>query len=594
MDFTYMFYDGRAAYCSKCHKAVGVDDYMLNKHIENCTGKDYSLSVGNQSKIKVWRASKSCNPYQDKTEKDLCGRFLFLKDEIRFRLYTIKWHDGETIRSIAANSKIVYCYECRFLKDGSIKESHEGRIQGYFDLLDRGELFLSGCKDVFKGFQLLYGGILIKLTYTELLEIICSKRLSTDVPSIKEVVKGIKIPEIIKKDNTSSFTIVDSVKFGDRSFVRIMNKLYSKTRYTLYDVKGHKHIGYGVYDDLDEYVSVVTKNKFVYISDDVYKDKELDSLLLRNYKGKYPLLPFFLPYISSFYELLYKSGYSNLVDVAVKGKLIQCCDLTQTTLQGMFGLPKNVIGKLNDICPEVDVTRYLQRLRIVNKYAPKLLDVDRFTSNYIDIIDAHLNFRSHSAVCDLLDKEDDEDTIFRFLKYVVSMNMSHSLHREYVDYLMMRKTLDRKDLPIKAKNVNELHNLLVREYTCKADAINFARFQKVVNEPEYTVFATDKDEELCETGMVIVCPTTLYDLYDESDQMHNCVKRYDKMVIDGNSKIFFLRDLEHVNESLVTIEVNKYNEVVQAKAKYNSAINKKQDHFIRKWCDVKGLSVLRY
>ena len=70
---------------------------------------------------------------------------------------------------------------------------------------------------------------------------------------------------------------------------------------------------------------------------------------------------------------------------------------------------------------------------------------------------------------------------------------------------------------------------------------------------------------------IIYPPHNLYDLFDESFQMHNCVRNYYSNMIYSNSQIYFLREKSNPNKSLVTIEVYD-NDIKMALGKYNKEI----------------------
>ena len=598
MVHTYLFYDGSAAYCSRCHKAIGVDDYMLARHIESCGyGRDYSLSYGdNGHKIKVWRAGRSTTPYQDVNEKDYCGRFIFLKDEIRFRVYTVKWHDGETIRSIAGNSVVSYCYECRFRKDRTLIETRPGYIDRCFERLDKGELFLSGTKDAFVHFQKLYGGCLTYMTYTDLLAGIRSgKFVAGDYPSIAAVSRltGIKgEAEKVIHDPTGVGVVVDTLTDGGKDYIRMTYKFYSKTRYVLTD--GRRFIGYGLLDSIED---LIGKEKRVYI--DHVKlakyTKEHPAAMLDRYDGRFPLLPILGPYLLPMYELLYKAGFSHLADEAVINKTWKSCDTAKTSLPEIYGLPMNVLGRVNDaLGKELFVLNHcLDAMRSIQTHCRQLLEVEEYNHNYRVVISEHIRFRRGICFCDLIDREDDPKSILKLLRYVSSHDWGGNFH-EYLDYLHMRKTVGRLDYPVCTTDFMHLHNRLVREFRQVMDKKMAEDFRRVVSDKKNTYYETGDSEVFKDDSYVVICPKELDDLRDESAQMCNCVKTYAQKVIDRNCIIVFIRKAKAVRESYVTVEISKHKAVVQAKAKFNRRIPDKAEEFLKKWAANKGLKIISY
>ena len=86
----------------------------------------------------------------------------------------------------------------------------------------------------------------------------------------------------------------------------------------------------------------------------------------------------------------------------------------------------------------------------------------------------------------------------------------------------------------------------------------------------------------------IISPEETNDLIMEGKQMNHCVGSYIDRVADGTSKIFFLRKKNDLKSPYVTIELNKHNNLVQAKAFSNTLPSKDDMQYINEWIDMIG------
>ena len=86
-----------------------------------------------------------------------------------------------------------------------------------------------------------------------------------------------------------------------------------------------------------------------------------------------------------------------------------------------------------------------------------------------------------------------------------------------------------------------------------------------------------KDEQY-----VVFPAPSVESLLDESEQLGHCVKTYAERYALAKTDIYFLREIEHENQSLVTIEVRDH-EILQARTKYNGTPTKEQLDFLELW-----------
>lgn len=147
-----------------------------------------------------------------------------------------------------------------------------------------------------------------------------------------------------------------------------------------------------------------------------------------------------------------------------------------------------------------------------------------------------------------------------------------------IDYYEMCKSLGidyERKIP---KDVITRHNILQTQIQAKKNEETkrqFARTSKfnqelLKNVPE-------------NANYTILSPEVPDDLIVEGTRMHHCVGSYIDRYAVGSSKIFFIRRKEDINAAFVTVELDKYNNLVQAKAKNNDMPEKQCLEFINEW-----------
>ena len=88
---------------------------------------------------------------------------------------------------------------------------------------------------------------------------------------------------------------------------------------------------------------------------------------------------------------------------------------------------------------------------------------------------------------------------------------------------------------------------------------------------------------LIQDGKFIIIPAqSVESLEQESKEQSNCVRTYSEKYATGSCDIYFMRQVDNQEKSLVTVEV-KNNEVVQSRIKYNEQPNAIQLLFLKKW-----------
>lgn len=143
-----------------------------------------------------------------------------------------------------------------------------------------------------------------------------------------------------------------------------------------------------------------------------------------------------------------------------------------------------------------------------------------------------------------------------------------SLSMEY--YLFDHKIQDKYP-----ENLASYHQILSYKYSLIKQKIDDAVWaDRVAKMSEY---------EKLDGKYIIICPKTPNDMVDESRQQSNCLSSYIRSVIEGKCMIFFLRDPEAPEKSLVTIEVRSDGTLGQVKARFNHEPTPDEKRFVEKW-----------
>ena len=75
------------------------------------------------------------------------------------------------------------------------------------------------------------------------------------------------------------------------------------------------------------------------------------------------------------------------------------------------------------------------------------------------------------------------------------------------------------------------------------------------------------------------------ELYRESEELHHCVRTYDKNVAAGTTEIMFIREIEHPDIPFYTLEL-KNKQVIQVRGDHNIGPTAIVEDFVTKWAEI--------
>ena len=168
-------------------------------------------------------------------------------------------------------------------------------------------------------------------------------------------------------------------------------------------------------------------------------------------------------------------------------------------------------------------------------------------------------------------------SIDRLLQYekmkgkIIDLNM-------YVDYLENAKLLG-YDLKNKKylfpENLKESHDKLVIQVQKYRNQIFNKALLRRYKELSKNIYKSEK--------YIIIPPKTKKDFISEASQQGNCVySNYFEKHAHGTSDIYFMRSIDNLDKSLVTVEVRN-NKVVQSRIKGNQNPRKEELDFLQDW-----------
>ena len=164
----------------------------------------------------------------------------------------------------------------------------------------------------------------------------------------------------------------------------------------------------------------------------------------------------------------------------------------------------------------------------------------------------------------------------RFIKYAKKHHRNIKMYL-YKDYLRFAKQLglDLKNNKYAfPKNLKEAHDKLEDECYIKENPKIKKAIIKRGKELSKNIYQDDK--------FTIIPARSINALQDESKQQNHCVRSYAEDYANGNCDIYFMRNIDNPEKSLVTVEVQD-NNIVQSRIKNNNEPTKTQLIFLSRW-----------
>lgn len=171
--------------------------------------------------------------------------------------------------------------------------------------------------------------------------------------------------------------------------------------------------------------------------------------------------------------------------------------------------------------------------------------------------------------------------IKRVLKYICTCNKHTKKkinYRDYRDYMQMAQTIG-LSVDKYPKSFWKVHDEAEKEFRIDRNA----GYDKLIK--KRSADAELKKLIYSSKHFLIRPVEELGELFNESKELHHCVRTYAKDVAFGDTNIFFVRKTDNSEEPFVTLEL-KDKRVVQCRAKYNARPSDEAISFVNNWCSM--------
>lgn len=328
-------------------------------------------------------------------------------------------------------------------------------------------------------------------------------------------------------------------------------------------------------------------------------DRLYPEFMLKQYiesGGTNILIPFLASNFSKCLELVYKAGITKLADELGIVKKNNHLMLYKNNIKEIFGIPVKTLKRVySDGC-----WCMMDRLRDIYQQDQRYLSLSGYSRTAIDFLkyqnitlnkDFKQSARTYAEEINLWSDQDK----FHTLKYLNRIEDGESSWWiQYLDYIRISIYIGRFVYGKWPKDLKTAHDIVWNMGMLKNDKEKETSFKEYVESRFYLSFVTsDLDEAWSENSIyAIYAPKTIADMYNESAQMHNCVRTYVEDVCRKKTMIFFLRKKEDPEKSVCTIEVSPQKELIQLKSFGNKKAGKNEKEFVRQWAEAKGIKLI--
>lgn len=167
-----------------------------------------------------------------------------------------------------------------------------------------------------------------------------------------------------------------------------------------------------------------------------------------------------------------------------------------------------------------------------------------------------------------------------------ALDYSGALDNWY-DYLDAITDMDYPNFDKYPRFLRTQHDVTMRNHKVYVSREDNERFANNMNPYK------DMENSLLKGPYRIVVPTAGEDLIKEGNAQSNCVAGYVKNVINGTTAVVFMRDKDHLDESLVTIEVRD-GHIPQAYIHFNYKLEKDQFKALMLFARKNRLTISKY
>lgn len=138
-------------------------------------------------------------------------------------------------------------------------------------------------------------------------------------------------------------------------------------------------------------------------------------------------------------------------------------------------------------------------------------------------------------------------------------------------------------------SLKKMHDIALMNYNAAKSEIKNRKVTEIVGTDEYKSY--EYENKIMK--YIVISPKDAEDIINEGSMLSHCVASYVDDVIEKRRQIYFIRQYENKEQSLLTVEI-KNRDIKQVKGRYNRLPDEREKEFIDKWMEVKKLSLTGY
>lgn len=399
--------------------------------------------------------------------------------------------------------------------------------------------------------------------------------------------KELSIVEIEKQDVHDKSFEVTKVKYetniifnGNTPSLQITKK---ETYHTIFDFMDNCKLEIRLNDELlsNNKTNIQKALSYVDLTQNTTNNNLFTSVIKYIGKNSASDIVYFI-YKNPFIEIFYNT-YGDLRVITE----IPTCEMNanKTCPNEILGISKPVWKEILSLQNEVsyNINNYFKSIKSLDKVNFNKPD---YTVSILKTIPT-LGLRVFGDYLQLISKGYDYRRLYQYLTddiytYQGISDISNGLVllRDYID-MCENMNVPYEKYP---KSLKLVHDLASKNLKIQIDKKLQEKFNDIINRPSY------KNLEYTGCEYSVIIPHTTDDIVNEGRYLHHCVGSYVNRIINGETKIAFLRHNKNINKPLITLEV-KNGTLRQYKGNCNRQPTINEMNIISEWANLKKLKV---
>ena len=300
------------------------------------------------------------------------------------------------------------------------------------------------------------------------------------------------------------------------------------------------------------------------------------------------------------FEKLINSGNEKLIAEGLDRDDFELADASK--LHQVIGIPKVAVGAIKDLKLEFALSQIKTLADTLDGNSLKIFF--EFFQNFKIILNNYKTYTKENDICKFIeDFTEVSKQGYRtpdLLNYIMKQNFYYSASAVFSfpfleigllkDYLHMANIYNvkvdkypsqlKKQHDLLAKNVSSLEKLSPELEAQFKAAVTL--YEDVAREITVDLPCKKGEKPETETYSFIV-PTKIKDIIQEGNDLHHCVGSYSDRIINGDSRIVFMRLKGHERESLITVDISEDHKLIEAAGMGNCELNDIQNKALKAW-----------